>query len=286
MKLFLLSLLLASTFAAAKQDDCEENFRRIEALLKKNFDTGVDPKYPEKLEISLRRKDGKRYLESAKRLWTKYWPDEDLIAELKEAEKAGNVPAETLKKLKSARARLKTIRFLCEAICDDHEAPKRLDEITKIIGKVEEVQTFGGQPNEVSKAIKKAFDALDKKSMGKLTEELDNLRAADREGNEKWLKAAFKLIEKSLDQKALTKTELHDVRKTLGRVQAMVLFDTIDKQDQERLAAYTWIKSVYNKMGIEHDALVKLEYEHKDFDDAVLSKEVREELENFLKAAK
>ncbi len=257
----------------------------MEEFFHSNFDVGAKSKLPKGLELEVPRKAGDTYLRSAEKLWTNYWPDKTLLRELEDSLTSGKVPPSTIDKLKLARARLKVVRFLCEAICADHSSPAHLDQITKVIGKLEEIQKFSGDPAKTKNILLAVLDAFSEKSMRKLNVELAGMQAAGRRSNEKWIHEARKIIAKSLDRK-LDEREFHDVRKTIGRLQTMALFDGLSNNDQKKLEAYSWLRKLYNKLGDEHDKMVKLEFENADMEDVRLSEKMVGNLKDLLKATR
>lgn len=275
--LILSMFLLAEPAAAALS--CRAQYAKLEEIVSRKFATGLDPAHPGALALSLSRKQGNDHLAAASRLWTEYWPDEELLGKLRAARGKGSVSATTLADLKLARARLKVIRFLCDAICTDDSLARHLDEVTKTVGKLEEAQA-AADPARVEKALGRTLDAFGNKSQRKLREELEGMRSARRAETDGRLAAASRLLEKAAGPAKLTEEDIHDVRKALGRVQTLLLFRGIREESEMNLREFGWLRRVYDQIGDGRDegALIS------EGADLALPKDIRARLREIVKA--
>lgn len=276
-----LSLLscLAISLPAEAALSCAEQYARLEQIVGRRFATGLDPTRPGALKLSLSRKEGNEFLEAAARLWTHYWPDDSLLAKLEAARGKGGVPAPVLADLKLARARLKVIRFLCDAICTEDTLARHLDQVTKTIGKLEEAQAKG-DAHRVEKALGRALDAFGTKAQRKLRDELGSMRAARRAETDLRLAQASALLEKAAGPGKLTEEEVHDVRKALGKVQTLLLFRGIREESERNLQEFGWLRRVYDQIGDGRDEGALL----SDAADLRLPPEVRARLREIVRA--
>jgi hypothetical protein len=294
--------LLPLLAQAGKGKDCAEEYGRIEGLIAAGFKMPQEAALPPKLTLQTGRKEGKFFLNVAQRIWKKHWPRPDLIQALEAADAAGGkLPPETVSLLNKTRGRLKTIRFLCEAICKDHEAPKHLDHLTVVLGHLSDAHDFAVDTRVEPAELKEVLKLLKSDYMDKVAKDIRDMKAASGKSNLDWLEKAREQIQGALDSDKVIVDQFHEARKNIGRLQTVLLFEGMRDNDQQKLATVAWLSRLYMKLGGEHDVLVKQSYqevqdpdlevllekisERKNIDTIDFSPEAREWLQDALKAS-
>lgn len=279
--IFIIILLLFYQLGHAAP--CGPGERIMEALqFAKDFDG--EGEIPKKLHLLMGRKGGEDFLDAARDFWKSGHPNEKSVAQLKEAARTGQVSAETIAEIRSLRARLKVLRFLCEAICDGHQAPKTLDESTKIIGKFQDAVAVKDSPEKIRSFAKKAYEALSAEQLEKLDKEIRAMTAADRKENERWLSGSLAEIQRATRTTSLTEKEFHGVRKILGRIQAIVLVDAALNGDPATARTLGTIRRLYDRIGDEHDSMIQAEHSGDHKKEIEFEEDVVRELDQVVRA--
>ena len=272
------------SYAGESKDRCRVTFARLNEFINSGFTSiKMQPVLSQELELRLPEKLGSEFFDVAHMLWKANPVPMDLLTLLKQAERTGEVPPALGKSLSRTRARFKIIRFLCEAICENPEKmQKALDAATKDMGQVQDALKFG-KVEDIQAAAKKAQKALREKNLDEISHEVKEMKSKNKTEFLVWLAKAKKSMEKSLEKKEkLTEEEFHEVRKNLGRIQTVLLFDGLAKGDQSKLDSFEFMREIYDKLGVDHDKMVEAEWHDKEIGEVLFSPEIQAELRKVL----
>ncbi|MGZ3655119.1 MAG: hypothetical protein ACXVCS_06175 [Bdellovibrionota bacterium] len=247
---------------------------------KMNLD--ADPKLRGALELAHRRQNEER-LAAAAQLWQEGRPDEAFLAKVESIAKDGRLDEDFAAELKDTRDRLRLYRALCEATCEDPASLKQLDKLTAKMGELQDSKNLSRDVASRKAAAKSLAKQLDPKNLNAIDDEIDGMRALGRSGLSSRVQAMVDRVRKSVDGQKLNEQQFHDVRKDLGRLETVTLFNALEgprtKQDS---SAYQTMHQIYTRLGQEHDQMVQTMLAGEDVKKVRFSPEERTEMERVL----
>jgi len=196
-------------------------------------------------------------LRSAAKLWTEARPDKKFLNAVEEIARTGKIEPAVAAEFKAARGRLKIIRFLCEAICEDGVKIKRFDKLTAKIGHLTDAASYGVL-EDVKMEATKLRQMLDNGNLNTIDKELAGMKAMSQPALEEHVQSMVQSIRETLGSENLTEKEFHDVRKDIGRLQTIELANALTERGPASAAGnYMGMNNVYNKLRKDHDAMME-----------------------------
>lgn len=183
--------------------------------------------------------------------------DEDLafLESVAKRAKDGHAPsAEQMARLKDIRVNLKSLRFAYGAFDKSHEYPAHIDELTTVLGHIQDGYSFSGN-KYMFKKLEKLRHVL-KKSVGeKILRELSDFRLDDPAKFSRWLNEQKSFLAESLRRGRMTAPEYHEVRKCVSRLVTVLdsykqVLNSSDFDDALKV-----LSTINGRMGQVHDGL-------------------------------
>jgi nicotinic acid mononucleotide adenylyltransferase len=230
------------------------------ALIKNGSNTGEKPVLSGVARIPLRQETEERMQQIAK-LWAEVRPGETLKSDLADISRTGTVSDKFLADSKELRARMKVMRFFCEALCTDETQLERLDKLTKTFGHLSDAATPGfGSKDQIRQAASELRDSLGKGNLDKIDRELAKMQPLRATELANRLQESFVDMRKAIYSPAVTEKDFHEVRKTIGRMQTILLSNAFTESGtKEEKASFQAFRKLYDHIGDEHDEMVKAE---------------------------
>ena len=121
-------------------------------------------------------------------------------------------------KLKSARAPLKTLRFLFFALSEEHACPTVLDELTKAIGSNGDILKGRKAKDVIDKAASRLTQALKPEQVAKLDQALAEFQPTDETHFNLWFDKKIKETKAILEPGQGTAEDFHLARKNMQAI--------------------------------------------------------------------
>ncbi|MGZ3655672.1 MAG: Fic family protein, partial [Bdellovibrionota bacterium] len=253
------SLVNSSKRAVEEEKGLNE---QIQTLIKEAFNTGETPRLAGTARLPTYDETAER-MKEIRKLWADTKPSNELRASVDKIAKTGDVSKEFLASTKELRARLKVIRFFCEEMCTEKTQLKELDQLTKTFGHLTDAASFGPKAKDkVKEAAKELSELLGKSSLNQIDAEMKKMEPLKAKELAASLEDDFKTMRKSIYAKDVAEKDFHEVRKTIGRMQTILLTNAFTEggTEQEK-KAFQVFRKIYDQIGDEHDKMIAAEFE-------------------------
>jgi len=241
------------------------------------------PKIQGKILLPSRAESEER-LKAVAKLWTDVRPGEEFKNAVDDIKSSGKIASKYEPMIKAARDRMKMIRFLCNAVCEESVKIKKLDRLAATMGHLTDAAKYGSR-SEVKAEAKNLRELLGKDNLQQIDSELAGMKAMRRPVLEEHVQSMIKSIRETLASNDISEKEFHAVRKNIGNLQTLELTNALTGRElASDKANYMGIHSVYEKIGDDHDAMVKKVLRGKKIPKIGFSSDEREQIEEVLRA--
>jgi hypothetical protein len=250
---FALVLLLYGPVHA--KSECHEKYAKLNQVIENNFSFGANIVPAGKVEIpELERNEVS--LKLARKLWKKSRPDKEFRRRVIEASVKGEVSNGLKSRSDALRSHTKMARFICQLLCRDPKEIKTLDDLTIVLGHLEDAHRFGSK-SEISDYAKQLDPLLSEGALEKIDEEMEKMVALDKAGLTDRVNGMISHIESSIGRSDLTVDDFHEVRKEVGRLQVLVLLNGVHTEDPSEETTFELVRGLYEEIGKDHDTMEK-----------------------------
>jgi hypothetical protein len=232
----------------------------LKTAIKQDFDLGDEAKVRGAVQLPTHAQSELR-LREISALWTEVRPGKMLTDEIEEIIKTGVMSEKFMADSKELRARLKVMRFFCESLCTEETQLIELDQLTKAIGHLNDDGKPGfGSKEQISSTAAQLRKAMSKAKLEAIDSELSAMAPIEAKDLAKRIEAEIQAIRKSIYAEGLSETEFYEVRKSIGRLQTVLLSNALSESGSvQEKSTYQAFRDLYDQIGGAHDAMVKLE---------------------------
>ncbi len=273
-------MLLFGVQGAWARNTCPGAYARLTSFIEDGFSFDLVPKLTGKATIPSHA-ESQANLKLLSTLWDESRPDADFLQVVQKAKDKGKMKKKRLQELLEDRERLKALRFLCEAICTEGTIPKNLDRLIVRMGRLKDAVKFGDE-SEIEQTAKKFLKVLNKKYLASVDKEIKGLEPMTPEQLQKRISQISKSMRMSLSENKLTEVDYHELRKNVGRLQAIVMMNAIISNRVADKNSHDIFRQVFEAMGQRHNKLVKADLQGEDVGKIKVKDYEREQIEELL----
>ena len=236
-------------------DTCDRLLKIIQS-----HDTGYRSVHlPDDVKAVLRQVDSDDYFQACADLWNQGFDRERILAVLDKVD-AGKKPTDSeMTHLKDVRVKVRLLRSVYLALDEGHEAPQVIDELTTVIGHLQD-DLKAGDRRLARKEADSLRDLMRKKELDQIADEIDEFHGANGTSFRKWIKGEADEIRQIMgdegDSKKVTPKKFHEMRKSITEILAVVdVINAVDPSPESRQLG-KYLSSLNTDMGNLHDELV------------------------------